>query len=185
MSHEALLDSRWGGEMHFFQMWINLPKAHKMDPPEFQNARSHRLPKVEIAPNVVAKVLVGTFGDIQSPIVSPHVKCLYMDIEAGANCRITLPPDLPSKWVNIYQGQGHFGKDSVRAGEVVQIQGDVLDVQVTDPLGFLMLQGEPLREPVCKYGPFVMSDDREIREAFQEYQQGSLALKRASFKLYD
>ena len=45
IEHEFLTDPTWSGEMHFFQMWVNLPAAHKRDNPEFQNASSGALPK--------------------------------------------------------------------------------------------------------------------------------------------
>ena len=46
IEHEGVVDPRWTGVMHFFQLWVNLPRVHKLDPPAFQNAHSSALPEV-------------------------------------------------------------------------------------------------------------------------------------------
>jgi redox-sensitive bicupin YhaK (pirin superfamily) len=42
------------------------------------------------------------------------------------------------------------------------------------PLEVLILGGRPLREPVARYGPFVMNTEGEIRQAILDYQDGRM-----------
>jgi len=39
---------------------------------------------------------------------------------------------------------------------------------------FLLLAAQPLREPIARYGPFVMNTREEIAKAVEDYQRGTL-----------
>ena len=74
-----------GGELHGFQMWINLPRAHKMDAPAYNDISAAAIPTSEVAPGVTAKVLAGACGPL-SAAVQPIQPIQYIDFtcEAGA-----------------------------------------------------------------------------------------------------
>ena len=44
----------------------------------------------------------------------------------------------------------------------------------SEPLEVLLIAGVPLREPVARYGPFVMNTKEEIIKAFEDYREGRM-----------
>jgi hypothetical protein len=51
-------------------------------------------------------------------------------------------------------------------GEVVVRAGD-------EGVRFLLVSGQPLKEPVAWYGPIVMNTQEQLRQAFAELAQGT------------
>jgi redox-sensitive bicupin YhaK (pirin superfamily) len=81
----------------------------------------------------------------------------------------------------VIAGRGRFG-DGTEAGEseLALFAGDEGSVHLEAPgdaerpLDVLVIAGEPLREPVARYGPFVMNTRDEIVRAFDDYSSGRM-----------
>ena len=78
-------------------------------------------------------------------------------------------------------GMGFYGEGEARqeidAQKMVVFQNDGDCVTLTagaEPLEVLLLGGVPLKEPVVRYGPFVMNTEDEIRQAVVDYQAGRM-----------
>ena len=53
-------------------------------------------------------------------------------------------------------------------------RGDEIVVQAgDDDVRFLLVSGQPLEEPVAWYGPIVMNTQEQLRQAFEELQEGT------------
>ena len=167
------------GRMRGFQLWINLPAKDKMTAPAYQEYAPDRIPQAAPAPGVRAKVIAGEVAGVRGPIVQPATDPVYLDltIEAAARLVQALPPD-HSAFVYVYEGALRVGEGAdaatVSAKELAVLSPGaqvVLEGREAESRAILVA-GRPLREPVARYGPFVMNTREELMQAFADYQSG-------------
>ena len=169
-----------GGRMHGFQLWVNLPRKEKMIAPRYQDVPSGRIP-IAVAPDGSArvKVIAGealgarAIIDTRTPIFYLHVT-----LRPGARFTQAAPPPY-NVFAYVLGGEGLFGADERRAGVdqavVFQTDGDQVSfVAGAQPLDVLLIGGVPLREPIARYGPFVMNTPREIQQAIDDFRAGRM-----------
>jgi hypothetical protein len=167
------------GRMRGFQLWINLPARDKMTAPRYQEYAPDRIPAVEPSPGVRAKVIAGRVGEVQGPIEQPATDPTYLDltIDAGARFVQALPPG-HNAFLYVYEGALRVGAGAdaatVNAQELAVLEGgDSVLLEGRDPASrAILVAGRPLREPVARYGPFVMNTREEIMQAMADYQAG-------------
>ncbi len=167
------------GRMRGFQLWINLPAKDKMTAPAYQEYAPDRIPQAAPAPGVLAKVIAGEVAGVRGPIVQPATDPVYLDltVEAAARLVQALPPD-HSAFVYVYEGALRVGEGAdaatVSAKELAVLSPGaqvVLEGREAESRAILVA-GRPLREPVARYGPFVMNTREELMQAFADYQSG-------------
>jgi redox-sensitive bicupin YhaK (pirin superfamily) len=191
IEHGMKFDPTYDGPVNGFQLWINLKTENKMDPPEFQNARADALPLLEVAPKVKAKLLVGELHGKSSPVESQGIHCQYVDymVEAGGEATHPRSNGMSTFFVYVYDGSGSFGSSGevAKAGEVLRLAatGDVsFRADRGSALGFVVLAGAPLKQPIVSHGPFVMSTRAQIMQAFDDYQRGRFLAQECTYKLH-
>lgn len=167
------------GRMRGFQLWVNLPAREKMTAPKYQEYGPERFPEVDAAPGVRAKVIAGEVAGVRGPIAQPATEPTYLDLRLGAGDRYAHPlPSGHSAFAYVYEGAARIGGGTqaatVQAGELAVLgEGDLAAIEGRDAdTRLILVAGRPLREPVARYGPFVMNTEAEIRQAFMDYQAG-------------
>ncbi len=156
-----------GGRMHGFQLWVNLPADQKMIAPRYQEFLAAEIPHVE-GDGAIVRVVAGEYHGVLGP-VETHSPVTYLHVTLSPGRRIALAvPETQTAIVYTFAGD-HDG--TLR---IYDQDGDTLDVVNTGdvPSEHLVLVGEPLREPVARYGPFVMNTSDEIEQAISDYQTG-------------
>jgi redox-sensitive bicupin YhaK (pirin superfamily) len=168
-----------GGRLHGFQLWVNLPRKDKMIAPRYQDTASDRIPvaqspdgKVQV--KVIAGESLGTKG-----VIDTRIPILYLHVTVAPGGEFTQAvPKTENAFAFVVEGEGTFagkgiGQNQValfdRAGENVTVRN-----QGPAPLGFLLITGEPIGEPVARYGPFVMNSREEVVQAVDDFRNGRM-----------
>jgi redox-sensitive bicupin YhaK (pirin superfamily) len=174
-----------GGLFHGFQLWVNLPSALKMTPPRYQDIRAGQVELLSSPDGgSLVRIIAGDVAGHAGP-GSTHtpIALLHATVEPGAQLRLPWRPDF-NALAYVLAGSGTVGADRrpVQAGQLAVFgPGDVLTFAAerridgpSDKLDVLVLGGQPIREPVAAYGPFVMNTRAELVQAFEDFQAGRL-----------
>ena len=173
---------RDGGVMHGFQIWVNLPARDKMMKPRYQEIPAAGIPEAvsadgKVKVRVVAGEALGKKAviDTRTPIYY-----LHFTLQPGGDVTQAVPAGF-NALVYLISGEVKTGKEQkpVREGQMAALgDGDSVRLAVASdaaaPADFLLLAGQPLNEPVARYGPFVMNTREEIEQAFRDYQSGRM-----------
>ncbi len=167
------------GLMWGFQLWVNLPRSDKMTAPRYQDIAPEKIPEVTLADGVSVRVIAGEAGGVRGPVEGIATRPLYLDVrmKARAQVSVALEPG-QNAFAYVYEGRARLGGDgqAISAGQLALLgDGDRLRVATDEsPARLLVLAATPLREPIARYGPFVMNTREEIAQAVQDYQRGTL-----------
>jgi redox-sensitive bicupin YhaK (pirin superfamily) len=173
------VDGRMGG----FQLWVNLPKAHKMQRPRYQEVKLGQVPIVEPEAGVSITIICGTVAGLQGPVRDIVADPEYLDVTLGAGTRFVHPVKKGyTAAAYIIGGAGTFDPGTefrvtnhmmllFSGGEEVRVQSSKEGVR------FLFFSGKPIQESVAWGGPIVMNTQDELRQAFTEYHDGTFIRK--------
>ncbi len=184
------------GRMHGFQLWANLPAALKMTTPRYQEVKAPDIPIVTDDDGTQVRIVCGSFWGQSGPIDGIAADPTYLDVSVPPGKAKRLPVETTRHaFAYVFGGSGKFGNASdpqavrteiVGASEptsaakvdnrslVLFDRGDEMSVQAGDEgIRFLLVSGQPLKEPVAWQGPIVMNTQEQLQQAFQELQQGT------------
>lgn len=159
-----------------FQLWVNLPKSHKMTKPKYQEKIAADIPE-ETRKGSRLQVIAGmtknsTKGIIKNDLIEP----IYWDIELEANSQFEeIIKQTHNAFIYLIKGSitiGSANKTLTKGQLAVLEHGDEILIQSELASRFLLIAGKPLNEPVERAGPFVMNTREELNQAFADYQSG-------------
>ena len=198
--HQEMPQGDRDGRMHGFQLWANLPAKHKMTKPRYQDVDSKQIPTVVDDDGTSVRVLCGNFWGKTGPVQGIAANPRYLDISLPANITRTIQIETTRHaFAYVIAGSVRFrdGSDprairienpmdhgkllpqfSGNRSLVLFDQGDSIRVESGDHGGrFLLISGEPLKEPVAWRGPIVMNSQAELDQAWRELQNGTFVKK--------
>lgn len=123
---------------------------------------------------MIAGEAFGTHGPVRDIVTAP----LFLDIALAAGARLQVPlPAQHTAFVYTFEGAGVRIVDStLDNGELgVLGAGDMVELAAgADAARLILVAAQPLREPVARWGPFVMNTPQEIQQALADYRDGRL-----------
>jgi hypothetical protein len=171
-----------GGRVHGFQLWVNLPARDKMMEPRYQEVPAAGIPEAATADGLArVRVIAGEALGARA-VIDTRTPIAYQDwtLEPGARVEQALAA-AHNAFVYVFEGRARVGADARELAEgQLGMLGPGAGVTLSLPADaargarLLLLSGEPLREPVARYGPFVMNTEAEILQAMKDYQAGRL-----------
>ncbi|MEU0870691.1 pirin family protein [Nocardia brasiliensis] len=174
-----------GGWFHGIQLWVNLPRALKFAKPRYQDLRGSELTLVTSHDGgALVRLIAGSVGGFEGP-GSTYTPIAYAHASISPGGQLETPwPQHFTAMAYILSGTGTVGAERrpVREGQLAEFgQGDTITVSAdaaqhnrSGELEVLLLGGQPIREPVVQYGPFVMNTRAEIIQAMDDYQAGRM-----------
>jgi redox-sensitive bicupin YhaK (pirin superfamily) len=170
--------SRRGGLLDFVQLWVNLPAKDKMNPPQYQDIASSRIPLAPLPGGGQLRVVAGELAGLTGPArtFSPIVVA-DLTLTASQTETLTVPADY-TLLVYVLSGLAAINGEPISRGQVALTNpdGDSITVSSSTNAKLLILAGAPIHEPLAVYGPFVMNTREEILTAFDDFQNGRMGV---------
>jgi len=171
------------GLMRGFQLWINLPAREKMSDPAYQEFSPEAIPVVD-GEGQRLRLLCGTYGDRSGPIQDPNTHAQYLDVtlDPGRSFAQTLESAVTA-FVYVFEGDAMIAGTALPQHTLAVLgPGEELEVSAGGHgARFIFVAGQPIREPIVQYGPFVMNTREEIEQAFADYRDNRLVQKKAQW----
>lgn len=176
-----------GGLFHGLQLWVNLPRRDKLVAPRYQDLRGSTVallasPDGGALVRLIAGALAGQQGpgNTYTPITVVHAT-----LQPGAELDLPWQPEF-NALVYALSGSGYVGAERrplqggqlavLGTGGAIRVGADRGQDSRSPTLELYIMGGQPIREPVVQYGPFVMNTKDEIAQAFADYQAGRLGV---------
>ena len=195
--HQEMPRGNAAGQMHGFQLWANLPSSLKMTAPRYQDIQGSDIPEIIDDDGTKVKIVTGSFWGKRGPVDGIAADPLYLDISVPPNTRKVLPVDTyANTFAYIFAGRASFRDASQPYGVRVEKEVNGEEINIRDMSGnrtlvnfdtgneivvnsgpegvrFLLISGQPIKEPVAWHGPIVMNTRGELMQAFNELNNGT------------
>lgn len=167
------------GDMRGLQLWVNLPASHKMMEPRYRDVPSGTIPTCSLDDGTVIKIIAGSYDGKEGPVRDIVRSPEYLDVTVPPETVFTHVTDPENNvFAYVLSGEGFFNPedDTVTKADNIVLYGggdSVLIRSTKEGVRFLLISGEPLKEPVAWRGPIVMNTREELDLAFREYREGT------------
>ena len=194
--HQEMPEGDKNGSITGFQLWANLPAKDKMIEPQYRDIKAEDIPSYENEDGVIVKVIAGNYKNITGPVSDVVTSPEYYDVFVPGKSFFKLDINsFSTLFVYIIEGSALFCEEN-NPDNYERKSSDYLDTEYNSVIGektlvsfdsgdyitvsaddngvrFILVAGNPLKEPVAWYGPIVMNTREELNTAFRELDEGT------------
>jgi quercetin 2,3-dioxygenase len=181
--HEEVLNGDDNGTFHMAQLWINVPGALKMNPPEHHAVDADAIPELTaFGRGSLVRLYAGDLDGHTGPAPMPTpVLVAHVTLDAGGSITMPVPTGWTTAFTVVAGAASSNGVDLIEGDTpVFDDDGDTIAVTSAAGAQLLVMCGEPIDEPIAMGGGFVMNTRDEIETAFDDDQSGRMGQLTAS-----
>lgn len=178
--HEEKHDEEFtktGGTLEMVQLWVNLPKAHKMDQPRYQSLLKEDIPVVRYEDGSYVRVIAGEWeGQPGAAKTFTPLNLFDIQLKAGKTIQLNLR-DGDNTGLVVMKGEVNINDSHHANGVEIAVfeqAGETITITAVQDASLLLLNGEPIQESIFAYGPFVMNTKEEIVTAIDDFNNGKM-----------
>lgn len=168
--------SKAGGDFQMVQLWVNLPSKDKMSKPKYQGITNAQIGKYQLLNDSgIIEVIAGQYKDVKGAASTfTPVHLLNAKLKKGGEAEFSFPASYNTALVIIDGSVKVNDSESAPANHFVLFknEGEQFKLTATEDATVLVLSGEPIKEPIAAYGPFVMNTQAELVQAFGDFENG-------------
>jgi len=165
-----------GGMLEMIQLWVNLPAKDKMSAPHYQEILNAAIPIIELPDQAGSiRIIAGQYGEtIGAAHTFTPINLWDLRLIAGFETILALPVGYNTAILVLSGKVTVNGADKLQTKEIALFDksGDHVILKADENSIILVMNGEPINEPIAGYGPFVMNTDAEIKQAMEDFNAG-------------
>lgn len=170
--------TRRGGGLEMIQLWVNLPATDKKARPHYQALTAAQIPRVALPDDAgTLRIIAGSFKEARGA-TNTYTPINLWDIHLNAGKSVELPaPDGHNTLVFVRRGHIEIAENELVSETGLAVFGQAgssIVLKTDEPADLLVLDGQPINEPIAAQGPFVMNTNAELQQAFQDYRAGRM-----------
>lgn len=177
--HKEYHEEEWsktGGEFQMVQLWVNLPAKDKMSSPKYQAIKNKEIPRKVLEDNAgEIEVIAGAYKEVKG-VASTFTPMHMMNAKLNKGGKVDF--DFPARYntvLLVLEGSIEInGSEKTPTNHLALManDGENFTIEASEDSVVLVLSGAPIDEPIAAHGPFVMNTKEELKEAFNDFNNG-------------
>jgi redox-sensitive bicupin YhaK (pirin superfamily) len=169
--------SKTGGPFQMVQLWVNLPAKDKMTTPRYQAITSDAM-GIYKDNGAEVKVIAGSFKNVKGPAKTfTPIEMYVINLAKNAKVDFSIPENYNTAMV-VTEGSCTINDSAAGTDQFVLFknEGEQIELYAEESCSLLLISGEPIKETIVAYGPFVMNTKEEIMKAYEDVNAGKFGV---------